>query len=52
MISELLGEIPAHIARKGDFADEIFTKQGKFRHIKKLKPWGLREVLVEKYVRV
>mmetsp|Transcript_603 Transcript_603/g.1743 ORF Transcript_603/g.1743 Transcript_603/m.1743 type:complete len:544 (+) Transcript_603:113-1744(+) len=49
LISELLGPIPRSVAVSGEYANEIFTAKGDFRHIKKLKPWGLRDVLVEKY---
>ena len=31
------------------FLSSFFVTQGKFRHIKKLKPWGLKDVLIEKY---
>ncbi|XP_014670061.1 PREDICTED: LOW QUALITY PROTEIN: SRSF protein kinase 3-like [Priapulus caudatus] len=48
-IIELLGDIPRHIALSGKYSREFFNKQGKLRHIHKLKPWGLYDVLVEKY---
>jgi hypothetical protein len=44
-----VGPIPAHVAVSGDYSDEIFTAKGEFRHIPKLKPWGLGDVLVDKY---
>ncbi|XP_022238262.1 SRSF protein kinase 3-like isoform X2 [Limulus polyphemus] len=48
-IIELLGDIPRHIALSGRYSREFFTKRGELRHITKLKPWGLIEVLTEKY---
>ncbi|XP_066997426.2 SRSF protein kinase 3 isoform X2 [Anabrus simplex] len=48
-IIELLGNIPKHIAFSGKYSREFFTKKGELRHITKLKPWGLVEVLTEKY---
>ncbi|XP_078063757.1 SRSF protein kinase 3-like, partial [Mustelus asterias] len=46
---ELLGNIPAHFALSGRYSREFFNRRGDLRHIKKLKPWTLYEVLVEKY---
>jgi serine/threonine protein kinase len=48
-IIELLGPIPRNIALAGRYSREFFTKRGELRHITKLKPWGLVDVLVEKY---
>lgn len=48
-VIELLGEIPKHIAFSGKYSREFFNKKGELRHITKLKPWGLFEVLTEKY---
>lgn len=48
-IIELLGTIPRNIALSGKYAREFFNKRGELRHIANLKPWGLFEVLVEKY---
>lgn len=48
-IIELLGPIPKSIIFSGSMADLVFNKRGELRHITGLKPWGLREVLVEKY---
>lgn len=48
-IIELLGPIPKSIIFSGSMADLVFNKKGELRHITGLKPWGLREVLVEKY---
>ncbi|KAM7404639.1 hypothetical protein PAMP_011969 [Pampus punctatissimus] len=46
---ELLGKIPRHYALSGKFSQEYFTKRGDLKHITKLKPWGLLEVLIDKY---
>ncbi|OQR66559.1 SRSF protein kinase 3-like, partial [Tropilaelaps mercedesae] len=48
-VIELLGEIPRQIAFSGKYSREFFNKKGQLRHITKLKPWGLTEVLTEKY---
>ncbi|XP_017286419.1 SRSF protein kinase 1a isoform X2 [Kryptolebias marmoratus] len=49
LMIELLGKIPRHFALGGKYSQEYFTKRGDLKHITKLKPWGLLEVLVEKY---
>ncbi|KAL4226553.1 SRSF protein kinase 2 [Mactra antiquata] len=48
-IIELLGPIPRHLALSGKYSREFFNRKGELRNITKLKPWGLFEVLVEKY---
>ncbi|XP_047224750.1 SRSF protein kinase 1a isoform X3 [Girardinichthys multiradiatus] len=49
LMIELLGKIPRHYTLVGKYSQEYFTKRGDLKHITKLKPWGLLEVLVEKY---
>ncbi|XP_035517474.1 SRSF protein kinase 1b isoform X2 [Morone saxatilis] len=49
LIIELLGKVPRKLIMAGKYSKEFFTKKGDLRHITKLKPWGLLEVLVEKY---
>uniref|UniRef100_A0A8C5HQU6 non-specific serine/threonine protein kinase n=1 Tax=Gouania willdenowi TaxID=441366 RepID=A0A8C5HQU6_GOUWI len=49
LMIELLGKIPRHFALSGKYSQEYFTKRGDLKHITKLKPWGLLEVLVDKY---
>uniref|UniRef100_A0A0B7B2N2 non-specific serine/threonine protein kinase n=1 Tax=Arion vulgaris TaxID=1028688 RepID=A0A0B7B2N2_9EUPU len=48
-IIELVGPIPRHIALCGKYSREFFNRRGELRHISKLKPWGMVEVLTEKY---
>ncbi|XP_012216408.1 SRSF protein kinase 3 isoform X2 [Linepithema humile] len=48
-IIELLGEIPKRIALSGKNSKIYFNKKGELKHITGLKPWGLYEVLTEKY---
>ncbi|CAK9828918.1 SRSF protein kinase 1 [Anthophora retusa] len=48
-IIELLGEIPKHIALSGKNSKMYFNKKGELKRITGLKPWGLYEVLTEKY---
>lgn len=48
-IIELAGNIPRTIALSGKYSKEYFRKTGELRHITKLKPWPLYDVLTEKY---
>ncbi|XP_049806488.1 SRSF protein kinase 3 isoform X1 [Schistocerca nitens] len=48
-IIELLGPIPRRIIFSGKHSREFFSRKGELRRITKLKPWGLVEVLTEKY---
>ena len=48
-IIELLGPMPYQIVGFGKYSKEFFTKRGELRHIIKLRPWELYEVLREKY---
>ncbi|XP_034725945.1 SRSF protein kinase 1b isoform X2 [Etheostoma cragini] len=49
LIIELLGKVPRKLILAGKYSKEFFTKKGDLRHITRLKPWGLYDVLVEKY---
>ncbi|XP_071022202.1 SRSF protein kinase 1-like isoform X2 [Oncorhynchus clarkii lewisi] len=49
LIIELLGKVPRHYALSGKFSQEYFNRRGDLKHITKLKPWGLLEVLQDKY---
>uniref|UniRef100_A0A672PSR0 non-specific serine/threonine protein kinase n=1 Tax=Sinocyclocheilus grahami TaxID=75366 RepID=A0A672PSR0_SINGR len=49
LIIELLGNIPHHYALSGKFSQEYFSRKGDLKHITKLKPWGLLDVLMDKY---
>ncbi|XP_074537676.1 SRSF protein kinase 1a [Halichoeres trimaculatus] len=49
LIIELLGSIPRKLIMSGKYSKDFFTKKGELKHITKLKPWGLLEVLVDKY---
>jgi len=49
LIIELLGRIPRHVALNGKYSKEFFSRKGELKHIKKLKPWSLKSVLMEKY---
>lgn len=48
-IIELLGRIPPQILLTGKWTMEFFNRRGELRNIQKLKPWGLKSVLKEKY---
>lgn len=47
-IIELLGNVPFSLVSSGKHGSKYF-KYGHLRHIKKLKPWSLCNVLIEKY---
>ncbi|KAK7891408.1 hypothetical protein WMY93_023371 [Mugilogobius chulae] len=49
LITELLGKVPRKVVAAGKYSREFFSKKGELRHITKLKPWSLFDVLVEKY---
>lgn len=48
-IIELLGAIPMQILMTGKWTMEFFNRKGELRNIQRLKPWGLRDVMKEKY---
>ncbi|VDP76758.1 unnamed protein product [Echinostoma caproni] len=48
-IIELLGPIPRNIALSGKYSRDYFDKRACLRHIRRLKPWSLFDVLTEKY---
>lgn len=48
-VIELLGKVPRHIALSGKYSRDFFNKKGELKHISKLRPWGLYDVLREKY---
>uniref|UniRef100_A0A3B4CK06 non-specific serine/threonine protein kinase n=1 Tax=Pygocentrus nattereri TaxID=42514 RepID=A0A3B4CK06_PYGNA len=49
LIIELLGMVPRKLIMAGKYSKDFFTKKGDLKHITKLKPWGLLEVLLDKY---
>ncbi|XP_039229223.1 SRSF protein kinase 1 [Drosophila yakuba] len=48
-IIELLGPIPRSILLRGNYSQQSFNRNGELRNISGLKPWGLMDVLLEKY---
>ncbi|KAL6111286.1 srpk3 [Pungitius sinensis] len=48
-IIELLGSLPSQFAVSGRNSKRYFNRKGQLRHISKLKPWSLFEILLEKY---
>lgn len=49
LMIELLGSMPRHLTRRGDYSRDLFTRNGELRTIKKLDYFPLQEVLEEKY---
>ena len=49
LMMELIGRMPKRIATNGKYCRDFFTRNGELRHIRSLKFWPLRDVLVEKY---
>ncbi|KAA0714052.1 SRSF protein kinase 1 [Triplophysa tibetana] len=49
LIIELLGVVPRKLMLTGKYSKDFFSKKGDLKHITKLKPWGLLEVLMDKY---
>ncbi|XP_063064553.1 SRSF protein kinase 1a isoform X1 [Engraulis encrasicolus] len=49
LIIELLGPVPRRQILAGKYSKDFFTKKGDLKNITKLKPWGLLEVLMDKY---
>ncbi|XP_018535480.1 SRSF protein kinase 3 [Lates calcarifer] len=48
-IIELLGPLPSQFALSGRNSKRFFNRKGQLRHISKLKPWSLCEILQDKY---
>uniref|UniRef100_A0A8C6UW49 non-specific serine/threonine protein kinase n=1 Tax=Neogobius melanostomus TaxID=47308 RepID=A0A8C6UW49_9GOBI len=48
-IMELLGQLPSQFALSGKDYKLYFNRKGNLRHISKLKPWSLLEILLDKY---
>lgn len=46
---ELLGDMPNSVWMSGKNSKEFFQRDGKLRHIDRLKYWPLKSVLVDKY---
>ncbi|KAJ9104152.1 hypothetical protein QFC19_004136 [Naganishia cerealis] len=49
-ILELLGDMPRQIALSGKYSSELFNRRGQLRNIAKLRYWGLKDVLTDKYL--
>lgn len=49
LMMELLGPMPRHLTKKGEFSKELFNRHGELRHIQQLDHFPLNEVLREKY---
>lgn len=48
-IIELIGPFPRYMLKESYYAREFFNSRGELQRIAKLKPWGLKDVLIEKY---
>ncbi|KAI3403673.2 SKY1 [Candida oxycetoniae] len=48
-IIELLGNFPRMMLKESIYARDFFTSRHELKRITKLKPWGLKDIFVEKY---
>jgi len=48
-VIELLGDFALDVKMGGRFSRELFDSTGALRYIKTLKPWPLKNVMMEKY---
>lgn len=48
-IIELIGPFPRNMLKEGYYTRDFFNLRGELHRIAKLKPWGLKDVLMEKY---
>lgn len=48
-IIELLGPFPRQMLKESYYSRDFFNVRGELHRIQKLKPWGLKDVLIEKY---
>ena len=46
---EILKPFPKSFALSGTRSKKFFTKDGKLRHVSRLNPWSLKNVLIEKH---
>ena len=46
---QTLGKMPKNFAKRGEYYNKFFTKEGKMRRIKEIKYIPLKDVLVKKY---
>ncbi|GKV37593.1 hypothetical protein SLEP1_g45608 [Rubroshorea leprosula] len=49
LMMELLGMMPRKIALGGRYSRDFFNRYGDLRHIRRLRFWSLKKVLIEKY---
>ncbi|KAJ1860675.1 serine/threonine protein kinase, CMGC [Coemansia sp. RSA 2703] len=48
-IMETLGSFPKKFALSGKYSDELFNRRGELRHIRRLHPFPLKELLHDEY---
>lgn len=48
-VIELIGPFPRSMLKESYYARDFFNAKGELHRISKLKPWSLKDVLVEKY---
>jgi serine/threonine-protein kinase SRPK3 len=46
---QTLGKMPKNFARRGEYYNKFFTKEGKMRRVKEIKYIPLKEILIKKY---
>ena len=46
---QTLGKMPKNFAKRGEYYNKFFTKEGKMRRVKEIKHIGIKEILIKKY---
>ena len=46
---QTLGKMPKNFAKRGEYYNKFFTKEGKMRRVKEIKYIPLKEILIKKY---
>ena len=46
---QTLGKMPKNFAKRGEYYNKFFTKEGKMRRVKEIKHIGIKDILVKKY---
>jgi len=50
LFQELLGRMPKKLALSGKYSKEYFDAKGIMKNVRRMEPWNLHDVLVQKYL--